>query len=56
MAAQPGQDVVAVLPDRLGDDERGVAVDAGEHVHAHALAGDEAVATRRVDGMAAPDA
>ena len=27
MAAQPGEDVVAVLPDRLGDDERRVAVD-----------------------------
>ena len=55
MAAQPGEDVMAVLPDRLGDDERRVAVDAREDVHAHALAGDEAVARAGIDRMRPAD-
>ena len=38
--------VVGILPDGLGDDERHVAVDRGEHVEPLAGAGDEAVAAR----------
>ena len=53
MSAQPGQHVMAVLPDRLGHDDGRVAVDAREHVHAHALAGDEAVAGARIHGVRA---
>ncbi len=43
VAAEPGEHVVAVLPDRLGYHERRVQRDAGEHVQTHALAEDEAV-------------
>ena len=38
MAQQAGQHVVAVLPDRLGDDERRVGVDGREDLEAVALA------------------
>ena len=43
MTTQASEDVVAVLPDRLGDDQRRVGIDALEHVHAHALAVNEPV-------------
>ena len=48
MADEPGQDVVRVLPHRLGDDDRQVGVDLGEHLEALLLAGDESVTERRV--------
>ena len=40
---QAGQHVVRVLPDRLGDDQRGLRVDSGEDLHALGLRADEAV-------------
>ena len=43
MAEQAGEDVMAVLPDGLDDDERGGGVDGGEDIHSHALVEDEAV-------------
>ena len=56
MTAKAGEHVVAVLPDRLCDDERAVRIDRPEDVHAHPLAADEAVARRRVGRMAPDDA
>ena len=65
---QPAQDVVRILPDRLGDDQRGVGIDAGEDRHALLLGADEAVpqpsacrdgrgpAVRRASQTAAPSA
>ena len=43
MADQAGENVMAVLPDGLDDDERGGGVDGGEDIHSHALVEDEAV-------------
>jgi hypothetical protein len=43
MAEQTGEDVMAVLPDGLDNDERRGGVDALEDIHSHALAEDEAV-------------
>ena len=55
VGAQPGQHVVAVLPHRLGDDERRVGRDALEDLDARALAVDEAVPVpRRPGGRAGP--
>ena len=51
---QAGQDVVAVLPDGLDDDERRVRREPLEDLDARALAVDEAVPVLRVDGVAAP--
>ncbi|WP_239080788.1 hypothetical protein [Streptomyces coelicoflavus] len=44
MAAQPGEDVVAVLPDGLDDDQRRVLGQVLEDLDAGALAVDEPVA------------
>ena len=55
MGEEPGQNVVGVLPHRLGDDDRRLRVDLGEHLEALLLAGDEAVLERRVVGMGALD-
>ncbi len=54
MAAQPGQHMMAVLPDGLGHDQRRVGMDVLEDLHPHALAGDEAVAGGGVVGVGAP--
>ncbi len=43
MIAQPGQDVVAVLPHGLGDDHGSFPGNALEDLHAHALRPDKAV-------------
>lgn len=43
MRAQAGQDVVAVLPDGLGDDEWRIDRNVLENFQSHALAVDEAV-------------
>ena len=43
MGGEARQNMVAVLPDGLGDDERRVGVDLGEDFHAVLLAVDEAV-------------
>ena len=53
MADQPGEHVMGVLPDRLGHDERGFGVQAGEHRDALVLGGDEAVLFLRLVGMRA---
>ena len=45
---QPGQDVVAVLPDRLRHDHRRIGGNGLEHVHAHPLGGNEAMLLHRV--------
>jgi hypothetical protein len=52
---QPGQHVVAVLPDRFRHDQGGFGVDALEDVHSHALAPDKPVLQFQVVGMSAPD-
>ena len=53
---QAGQDVVRILPDGLGDDQRRVGVDRPEDLHAVLLAVDEAVplGRGRRDGRAGP--
>jgi hypothetical protein len=48
VVVQAGEQVVAVLPDRHRGDDRRVLCDFREHIHAHALRGDEAVLLRRV--------
>jgi hypothetical protein len=55
MRAHAGQDVMRVLPCGGGEDEAGVGVDGGEDIHAHALAGDKAVALGGVDWKGAAD-
>ena len=55
MGAQSGEDMVAVLPYRLGHNQFGVGVDVREHFHAHALVGDETVLLHRIVGVAAFD-
>ena len=55
MRDQAGEDVMAVLPDRLGDDERRVGGNVAEDFHAVLLAVDEAVAFLLVEGMGALD-
>ena len=53
MAAQPGQHVVAVLPDRVDDDQRRVDRDRLEHLDPVPLAVDETVALARVERVGA---
>jgi hypothetical protein len=55
VAAQAGQDVVAVLPDRLDHDERRVDRDALEDLDARSLAVDETVALVRIERVATLD-
>jgi len=55
MGAKAGEDVVAVLPDGLGDDEGRVGGDVAEDFHAVLLAVDETVAFLFVEGVGAPD-
>ena len=55
VGAQAREHVVAVLPDRLDDDERGIRRQRLEHLDARALAVDEAVSGHRVDAVAAFD-
>ena len=55
MAEQAGEDVMAILPDGLDDDERGGGVDGGEDIHSHALVEDEAVLEVFAVGMGAAD-
>ena len=55
MADEAGQDVVGVLPDRLGDDDRRVGVDLREDLEAFLLARDEAVLAGGVVGVGALD-
>ena len=43
MGDQPVEQVVRILPDRFGDDERGRWVDAGKDLHALLLGADEAM-------------
>ena len=50
-----GEDVVAVLPDRLGHDQRRVAGNGAEHLQAVLLAVNEAVLLDRIVGVAALD-
>ena len=55
MADEAGQDMVRVLPDGLGDDDRRVRIDLGEDLQALLLAGDEPVAESRVVRVGALD-
>jgi hypothetical protein len=55
MADEACEDVVAVLPDGLDDDEGGVGVDGGEDIHTHALVEDKAVLEVVAVGMGAAD-
>ena len=55
MAAHAGEYVMRVLPCGGGEDETGFGIDAGEDIHAHALAGDEAVALRGINRKGALD-
>ena len=43
MMLQPGEYVVAVLPDRFGDNDRSIRMDLHKNIHAHALVIDEAM-------------
>ena len=45
------EDVVRILPDGLGDNDRGLGVDRGEHRHAFPLRADEAVLHLGLVGM-----
>ena len=53
MAKQAGQHVVRVLPNGLGDDQRGLGIDAGEDAHPFLLRADEAVLLVLLVGMGA---
>ena len=53
MSEQAGQNVMAILPDALRDNERRVGIKAAENFHAHLLRIDEAMALRFVEGMRA---
>ncbi len=53
MGVKPGQDVMAVLPDGFGHDQRGAGIEFAEDFHAHLLGIDEAVLFGRVKGMGA---
>jgi hypothetical protein len=55
MAKQSAEDLLAELPDSLGDDQGDVAVDAAEHHQAFGLAGDETVTASRVVVVGADD-
>ena len=55
VGGEAGEDMMAVLPDRLGDDERRVGGDVAEDFHAVLLAVDEAVLFLLVEGMGALD-
>ena len=55
MGGQAGQDVMAVLPDALGHDQRGIRVELAEHLHAHLLRINEAVLLLLVERMRAHD-
>ena len=52
---EPGQQMVRILPDRLGDDERRLRIERGKHLHAFLLGADEAVFQRRFVGMGADE-
>ena len=51
VSEQPGQDVMAVLPDAFSDDERGVRIEGPEDFHAHFLGIDETMALGRIPGV-----
>ena len=53
MRNQTVQQVVGILPDRFGDDQRRVRVQGPENFHAHFLRIDEPVLFRGVIGMGA---
>ncbi len=55
MGGQAGQYVMAVLPDALGDNQRGAGVQLAEHLDAHFLGVNEAVLLLLVEGMGAND-
>lgn len=55
MREQSVENVMAVLPDAFGDDERRVRVKLAKDLHAHLLRIDEAVAPGLVERMRADD-
>ena len=55
MGEESLQEMVAVLPDCLGNDDRGVLGDVAEDLHAVLLAVDEAVAFLRIEAVTAAD-
>ena len=55
MGGEPGQHVMAVLPDGFDDDQRRIWRDVAEDLHAALLAVDEAVLFDGIVGMAAAD-
>ncbi len=55
MADEPRQDVVGILPDCFGDDDRRLRINAGEDFEALLLAGDESMLESRIIGMGALD-
>ena len=55
MRDQPVQDMMAVLPDRLGDNQRRFGVNLAKDLHAVLLAVNKAVLLDRVVRMAALD-
>ena len=56
MRRQAGEDVMRILPHRLGHDERRVGVHLAKNFETLALAGDEAVLLLGLERMRAPDA
>ncbi len=55
MGGKPRQEVLAVLPDRFGDDERRIGIELAENRQAHLLRIDEAMLFGRVEPMRAND-
>jgi len=55
MGGQAGQNVMAILPDALRDNQRGDRVEPAEHLDAHLLRVKEAVLLLFVEGVCAHD-
>ncbi len=55
MGGQAGQEVLAVLPDRFGDDQRLMGIELAKNLQAHLLRIDEAMLFGRVERMRAND-
>lgn len=55
MAAHSGQHMVAILPGGRCEYQVGFRIDVGKDIHAHALAGNEAVPAASVNWEGAPD-
>lgn len=55
MGDEPGEEMVGILPDGFGDDERRLGIETGENSHALFLGADETVFEFRFVGMGADE-